>query len=295
MPTQRNTRSNHRVERGVQEHTYPPNYREPSEGMDGLQRWVSGLGGAALLYYGLRQDNLSRWPLAALGAGLLYQGASGMNLLDYVPVANQVPVVNQLTTHEPTNLRIRKSLTINRPAEELYNFWRKLENLPSFMNHVKSVKDLGNGQSHWVVNVLNGMELEWDAHITVDRPNEMIAWETLPEATLQNRGYVKFIPTSRGTEVSVSLEYDPPGSAVGEMAGRAVKFIAEQQIKEEIRNFKRLMETGELPTTEGQPSGRSKDSRHDMQRERMHVERADPSSMRKDTMQIRNMRQETMQ
>jgi hypothetical protein len=79
------------------------------------------------------------------------------------------------------------------------------------------------------------------------------------------------------------------------MAGRAVKFIAEQQIKEEIRNFKRLMETGELPTTEGQPSGRSKDSRHDMQRERMQVERADPSSMRKDTMQIRNMRQETMQ
>jgi uncharacterized membrane protein len=84
----------------------------------------------------------------------------------------------------------------------------------------------------------------------------MIAWETLPDATLQNRGYVKFIPTSHGTEVSVSMEYDPPGAGVGALAGRAVKFIAEQQIKEEIRNFKRLMETGELPTTEGQSSGR---------------------------------------
>jgi uncharacterized membrane protein len=124
------------------------------------------------------------------------------------------------------------------------------------MSHVKSVQELGNGQSHWVVNVIRDIELEWDARITLDKPNEMIAWETLPDETLQNRGYVKFIPTSRGTEVSVSMEYDPPGAAAGALTGRAVKFIAEQQVKEEIRNFKRLMETGELPTTKGQPSGR---------------------------------------
>jgi uncharacterized membrane protein len=227
--------------------------------MDDLQRWVSGIGGAALLYYGLRQDNMSRWPLAALGAGLLYAGASGNNLLDYVPVVNEVPMVNQLTSHEPTELRVRKSLTVNRPAADLYSYWRKLENLPTFMPHIQSVQDLGNGQSHWVVNVLRGIELEWDAHITVDRPNEMIAWETEPDATLQNRGYVKFIPTSRGTEVSVSLEYDPPTTMGGALAGRMVKFVVEQEIKEEIRNFKRLMETGELPTTKGQSSGRRKE------------------------------------
>jgi uncharacterized membrane protein len=226
--------------------------------MDDLQRWVSGIGGAALLYYGLRQDNMSRWPLAALGAGLLYAGASGNNLLDYVPVVNEVPMVNQLTSHEPTELRVRKSLTINRPAADLYNYWRKLENLPTFMPHIQSVQDLGNGQSHWVVNVLRDIELEWNAHITVDRPDEMIAWETEPDAILQNRGYVKFIPTSRGTEVSVSLEYDPPTAVGGALAGRMVKFVVEQEIKEEIRNFKRLMETGELPTTEGQSSGRRK-------------------------------------
>jgi uncharacterized membrane protein len=250
----------------VQEHTYPPNYREPSSGMEELERWVSGLGGAAILYYGLRQNNLGRWPLAALGATLLYQGVSGNSLLDYVPVVNQMPVVSRMTSHEPTMLRVRKSLTVNRPAAELYAYWRKLENLPNFMNHVKTVRDLDNGQSHWVVNVIRDIELEWDARITVDRPDEMIAWETLPEATLQNRGYVKFIPTSRGTEVSVSMEYDPPGAVVGELAGRAVKFIAEQQIKEEIRNFKRLMETGELPTTEGQPSGRNESRSQDRQR-----------------------------
>jgi len=249
-----------RVEPGLQEHTYPPNYREPSDDMDNLQRWVSGLGGAALLYYSLRQDNLSRWPLAALGAGLVYQGVSGNNLLDHIPVVtpllNETPIVNRLTTREPSDLHIRTSLTINRPAEELYAYWRKLENLPQFMSHVESIQDLGNGQSHWVVNVIRDMKLEWDARIITDRPNEMIAWETLPEASLQNRGYVKFIPTSHGTEVSVSLEYDPPGAAAGALAGRALKFIAKHQVKEEIRNFKRLMETGDLPTTDGQSSGR---------------------------------------
>jgi uncharacterized membrane protein len=257
----------YRIERGVQEHTFPPNYRAPSSSMDDLQRWVSSLGGAALLYYGLRQDNLIRWPLAAVGAGLLYQGVSGSNLLDYVPVVNEAmndmgsnaPVRSRLTDHETSQLRVRKSLTINRPASELYAYWRKLENLPNFMDHVKSVTDLGNGQSHWVVNVLRGMELEWDAKITVDRPGEMIAWETLPDATVQNRGYVKFIPVDKGTEVSVSIEYDPPGMAAGALAGRAVRFIAEQQIKEEIRNFKRLMETGEIPTTKGQSSGRQEE------------------------------------
>lgn len=249
------SRSRPRVERGLQEHTYPPNRRAEPEGMDDLQRWVSGLSGGAILWYGMRQRGMSRWPLALLGAGLLYQSFSGDNLLDRIPVAQEIPVVKQLTS-APTSLRIRKSLTINKPAEELYNYWRNLENLPNFMKHVKSVKDLGDGRSHWVVEVLNNMELEWDARITEDRPNEMIAWETLPEATIQNKGYVKFIPTPRGTEVSVSIEYDPPAAMLGQFAGGAVKFIAEQQIKEEIRAFKRLMETGELPTTKGQPAAR---------------------------------------
>jgi uncharacterized membrane protein len=250
------TGQRNRVPRGLQEHTYPPNRQAQSGGMDDLQRWVAGVGGAALLWYGLRQRSAARWPLAALGAGLVYQGASGNNLLDYVPIANDIPVVNQLTSNEPTQLRIRKSMTVNRPASELYNYWRKLENLPSFMPHVKSVQVLDEKRSHWVVNVIRDFELEWDAEITEDRPNEMIAWQTLPDAAVQNRGYVKFIPTSRGTEVSVSIEYDPPGAVIGQMAGRMVKFIAEQQIKKEIHNFKRLMETGDIITTEGQPSGR---------------------------------------
>ena len=249
-------RRRRRVEPGLQEHTFPPNRRMEPAGMDDLERWVSGVGGAALLWYGARQRGISRWSLALAGAGLVYQGISGDNLLDRIPMAQDIPVVKQLTS-APTQLRIRKSLTVNRPANELYEYWRNLENLPNFMTHVKSVKDLGEGRSHWKVEVLDKIQLEWDARITQDRPNEMIAWETEPDADIQNRGYVKFIPTSRGgTEVSVSLEYDPPGAIMGRFAGGAVKFIAEQEIKEQIRDFKRLMELGELATTEGQPSGR---------------------------------------
>ena len=255
----RRHRVEHRVERGVQEHTFPPNRRMPiaesDATMDDLQRWVSGVGGAALLWYGLKQRGISGWSLSALGAGLLYQGVAGDNLLDRIPIAQEIPIVREMTS-EPTQLRIRKSLTVNKPAEKLYAYWRNLSNLPHFMSHVKSVQEIDTTRSHWVVQVLNDMELEWDAHITVDNPNEMIAWETLPEATVQNRGYVKFIPTARGTEVSVSIEYDPPGAAAGRLAGRTVQFITEQQVKEDIRNFKRLMETGTIPTTKGQPAAR---------------------------------------
>jgi uncharacterized membrane protein len=240
---------------GIQEHTYPPNYRREPTGIDGSARLVLGASGAALVWYGLRQESALRWPLALFGAGLLYQGVSGNNMFDQMPMIERVPVAKHLTS-VPAQLRIRKTLTVNRPAEDLYTYWHRLENLPTFMHHVKSVQNLGEGRSHWVVNVLRDTELEWDAQITVDRPNEMIAWETLPEARVQNRGYVKFIPTPHGTEVSVSIEYDPPGSVIGRLAGGAVKFIAAEQVKEDILNLKRLMETGRIPTTEGQPAAR---------------------------------------
>lgn len=249
-----------RVEPGLQEHTYPPNRQslpgqEMPSGLGSVQRWVVGSGGAALLWYGLRREGASRWPLLLLGSALLYQGASGQNLLDHVPGVQYVPVVRQMTS-VPSQLRVRKTLTVNRPAHELYSYWRKLENLPRFMQHVRSVQPLDDRRSHWVVDVLENVELEWDAEITEERPDEMIAWQTLPDAQLQSKGYVKFIPTARGTEVSVSMSYEPPAALLGRFVGSGVRFIAEQQIKEEIRNFKRLMETGEIATTDGQPAAR---------------------------------------
>jgi uncharacterized membrane protein len=244
-----------RLEPGLQEHTFPPNRRVEDPDINGLQRWLSGIGGALFLWHGLKQKGINRWPLLIGGAGLLYLGISARNILQRIPAIQNLPGVGEMVSGPP-QLRIRRSLTISRPAAELYSYWRNLGNLPAFMHHIKSVEETEGGRSHWVVRVLRDRELEWDAQITVERPNEMIGWETLPEADIHNRGYVKFIETPHGTEVSVSLEYTPPGAALGRLAGRAVKFIAAHQIKEEIRNFKRLMEAGELPTTKGQPAAR---------------------------------------
>ena len=152
-------------------------------------------------------------------------------------------------------------MTINRSPEELYEYWRSLENLPRFMAHVRSVQRHGAGRSHWVVAGPRGTVIKFDAQITVDRPNEMIGWQTLPGAAVHHRGYVKFVPApgGRGTEVHVALEYEPPGGEAGKLLGNLLGGVTEQQIQEQIRNFKRIMEAGEIPTTKGQPSGRAGD------------------------------------
>jgi uncharacterized membrane protein len=153
--------------------------------------------------------------------------------------------------------KLKKSLTINRPASELYAFWRHLENLPRFMVHLKSVTERGNGTSHWIIETSKGKELEWDARIIEDRPNEMISWQSLEGADVENAGSVWFTPapSGRGTVVRVSMKYSPPGGKVGAILAKLTGQGAEKELAEDLFRFKALMETGEVPTTQGQPNG----------------------------------------
>ena len=237
---------------GVKEHTYPPNLRRDVD-LSQPERLASTAAGGLLLLYGLRNPTPINLLLGAVGAGLIYQGTAGRNLIESVRTGQ--PLVA-----EPNGLRVKKSMTVNRSPEELYNFWRNLENLPRFMTNVRSVQRHGNGISHWVVSGPRGTVLKWDAQITVDRPNEMIAWQTIPGSSVDHRGYVKFVPAPgrRGTEVHVALEYQPPGGEAGKLIGNLLGGITEQQIQEQIRNFKNIMEAGEIPTIKGQTSGREK-------------------------------------
>lgn len=254
-------RSSEMVPTGTKEHTSRPIGRPPVDDLAERQRWLAAAAGSAMILQGFRQRNTGKWLLTLVGAGLLYQGVSGTNVL------GKLPVVRTMVSKQQ-GVRVQKIITVNKPPAELYQFWRNLENLPRFMRHVKEVRQLDQEKSHWRVAIIQNIELEWDAHITVDRPNEMIAWETLPGATVGNRGYVKFIPApgNRGTEVSVALEYDPPGAALGLAAGEMVKFIAAHDIEEDIRAFKRMMEAGEVPTTQGQPAARPEAWQHHEQR-----------------------------
>src|ERR1044071_5668960 len=114
-------------------------------------------------------------------------------------------------------MKVEQSITINRPPDEIYSFWRQLENLPRFMDHVKSVTQTGNGISHWVVRTSSGQEFEWDARLIEDKPGQMISWQSLDGADVDNAGSVWFTPASdgQGTFVKVSMKYSPPGGQLG--------------------------------------------------------------------------------
>lgn len=155
-------------------------------------------------------------------------------------------------------IQARKAITINRPPEELYRFWRDFRNLPRFMRNLQSVRDLGGGRSHWVVSGPGGARVEWDAEIMQDRPNDLIAWRSLEGADVDNWGSVRFRKAPRGTEVHVDISYSPPGGKLGSIAAWLTGKDPGQQVQEDLRRLKQVIETGEIPTTEGQPSGQSK-------------------------------------
>ncbi len=149
-------------------------------------------------------------------------------------------------------------MTIDKAPEELYRFWRNFENLPRFMQHLQSVTVMDSIHSHWVANAPAGTSVEWNAEIINDRPNQLIAWRSVGDSQIGNAGSVHFTPApgNRGTEVKVVLEYDPPAGRIGSLIAKLFGEEPNQQVREDLRHFKEIMETGEIPTTKGQPAAR---------------------------------------
>jgi uncharacterized membrane protein len=145
-------------------------------------------------------------------------------------------------------IRIRRSITINRPPEDVYRFWHDFENLPCFMQHLEAVEVTDGRRSHWKARGPAGMTVEWDAEMTEDRPNELIAWRSVEGSRVQNAGSVHFRPApgGRGTEVVVDLAYDPPGGAVGATLAKLFRTEPGQQVQDDLRRLKQVMETGEV-------------------------------------------------
>ena len=158
----------------------------------------------------------------------------------------------------PQGIHVKKSITINRPPEEIYSFWRDFRNLPRVMSHLESVEVTGDRESHWVAKAPAGMKVEWDAIITDDKPNELIAWRSVEGAEVQNSGIVRFQPApgGRGTEIQVELQYNPPGGRLGGMIAKLFGEAPEQQIEEDLRRFKQLMETGVIIESDASIQGR---------------------------------------
>jgi uncharacterized membrane protein len=156
-------------------------------------------------------------------------------------------------------VHVETSITIDKPPEELYEFWRDLKNLPLFMRNLESVTELGEGKSHWVASGIGGGHVEWDAEIYHEVPNETIAWRTLENADVINAGAVNFrkVPGGRGTHVSVTMNYNPPAGRIGATVAQLLGVEPRQLIREDLRRLKQYLETGELATIAGQTSGRA--------------------------------------
>ncbi|WP_287129747.1 SRPBCC family protein [Candidatus Cyanaurora vandensis] len=151
--------------------------------------------------------------------------------------------------------KVEKTVTINRPVEDLFGFWRDFENLPKFMKHLQSVQVQDNLRSHWQAKAPLGGSVGWDAEITREIPDRLIAWKSLPGADVDNSGSVQFLPTARGTEVKVQITYVIPGGKIGEFFAKLTGEEPSIQVGDDLRRFKNLMEANEVPTTAGQPRG----------------------------------------
>jgi uncharacterized membrane protein len=151
-------------------------------------------------------------------------------------------------TQQIRGVHVRESLTVNRPINEVYGFWHNFQNFPRFMAHLESVEVLDNGRSRWKANAPAGTTVEWEAETIEDRPNELISWRSLPDASVPNSGTVRFTeaPGDRGTEVHVELQYEPPGGKLGALIAKLFGEEPQQQVKGDLRRFKQVMETGEI-------------------------------------------------
>ena len=224
------------------------------------ERLISALGGGALALYGLTRGNLAGVGLALVGASLIHRGATG-HCYAYDAIGFNTAAEGEnpnVSVRAGSGVKVEKSLTINREPAELYRFWRNFENLPRIMNHLEAVTVTGDGRSHWVAKGPAGTSVEWDAEVYNEKENELIAWRSLEGADVDNAGSVHFktAPAGRGTELRVVLKYDPPAGIVGATLAKLWGEEPSRQIDEDLRRFKSMMETGEVPTTEGQPSGR---------------------------------------
>jgi uncharacterized membrane protein len=231
--------------------------RNISEG----ERWLSLAAGLGLAAYGLVRQRRSKKGLAIAGLGGLLMKRGVTAHCD----AYRMMGINTSRTSDDTRsalggragVHVDESVTINQPIEILYRFWRNLENLPRFMRHLESVERVTDTLSRWRAKGPGGSTIEWTAEIINEAPDQVIGWRSLEGSDVVSAGSVNFDDAGpgRGTRVRVRLQYSPPGGKVGAAVARLLGRDPATEIREDLRQFKQLLEAGEVPTTAGQPRG----------------------------------------
>lgn len=234
------------------------------------ERVFSVVAGGALALAGARRRDLAGLGLALVGAALVRRGATGhcdvyqqlgVSTADGRSVPRRAPgeIVSRAATVDARRaIKVERSVTVARPADELYALWRDFERLPRFMRHLVDVRNEDATHSHWVARLDGGKTVEWDSEIVNDIPGQLIAWKTVGDPDVAHAGSVHFTaaPGDRGTIVRVVLDYEPPAAGMIASIARLFGHAPSQLVAEELRRFKRLAETGDVITTDGQTSGR---------------------------------------
>lgn len=203
------------------------------------ERYISIAAGIKIGFSGIK--HIFRRPFRSIlkiGAGgyLLNRGLTG-HCEVYARIGKR--------TTDPININIRSSFTISKPKMDVYNFWRKLDNLPLFMNHLESVEVIDSERSHWVMKLPAGITaLSWDAEIVRDIPGELIGWSSLPDSIIDNAGKVRFrdAEDGAGTIVDITITYQPPAGGFGASLAHVLNPVFKNMVDSDVQNFKQYMD-----------------------------------------------------
>jgi uncharacterized membrane protein len=217
-----------------------PKFELRQENWSPTARLLTGLGGGVLSIYGMSRRGLIGTSLSLLGLGLAARGVTNIELKRLLGLGGGRRAID-----------VQKAININAPVEEVYEIWSHFENFPRFMAHVQEIRDLGSGRSHWKVAGPAGIPVEWEAVITKQVPNQVIAWKSLPDEPVKSAGIVQFHPNPDGsTRVTVRLSYNPPAGALGHTVASLFGVEPKHAMDEDLVRLKSLLETGKT-TVEG--------------------------------------------
>lgn len=211
-----------------------------------VERAASILAGSALLFKSLKnEEKKSGIAMAIVGGLLFFRGATGHSIIYGLAGKKKLPDTVK-------NINIMTKLTVNSPRQEVYDFWRKLSNLPLFMEHLERVEVLDDKRSHWVAKIPGGIgKIEWDAEIVKEIDGELLGWNSLPHASINNAGKVEFRDADEyGTEITVLITYRAPFGDVGEGIASMLNPVFKKMITKDVKNFKRYIEAGDIATIE---------------------------------------------
>jgi uncharacterized membrane protein len=235
--------------------TLPEIPHRPSIGA--LERVAALTTATAVVAYGLSRRSLPGVCLAAAATPIAYRGLAGewpRTRNGHTPRA-----ATRAALGGKRGVHVREAVRLEKPIDEVYRFWRDLENLSRFMNYLEKVTDLGSGRSRWVAKGPAGTRVEWEAEIINEVENRLIAWQSLPGGDVITAGSVNFdtVRNGRSTQVSVHFQYEPPAGRAGSLIAMAFGREPSQTVREDLRRLKQLLEAGEFPHAIAKNLGRS--------------------------------------